>query len=142
MAWSDTELAANFWRIAQLAKIANCDILGIESNCRPSRFREFHMPTRNVNLTDHFDQFVEKEIGAGRYRNASEVMRAGLRLLEQQKREEREKLKLLRSLAAEGFKQLDQGLGIELKDEREIRSFMGKIGRGAAKKAKRHSRNN
>ncbi len=48
------------------------------------------MPTRDINLTDHFDQFVGSEIKAGRYRNASEVMRAGLRLLEQQSREDRE----------------------------------------------------
>ena len=37
------------------------------------------MPTRNVNLTDHYDQFVEGQVSAGRYQNASEVMRAGLR---------------------------------------------------------------
>ena len=61
------------------------------------------MPTRNVNLTDHFDLFVTKEIKSGRYRNASEVMRAGLRLLELRKREEEEKLKLLRSLASDAF---------------------------------------
>ena len=33
------------------------------------------MPTRNVNLTDHDDQFVESQVSAGRYQNASEVMR-------------------------------------------------------------------
>ena len=33
------------------------------------------MPTRNVNLTDHYDQFVESQVSAGRYQNASEVMR-------------------------------------------------------------------
>ncbi len=54
------------------------------------------MPTRNINLTDHYDQFVQQEIDVGRYKNASEVLRAGLRLLEQQKREDEEKLAILR----------------------------------------------
>ena len=50
------------------------------------------MPTRNVNLTDHFDRFVAGQIDSGRYKNASEVMRAGLRLLECQHEQESEKL--------------------------------------------------
>ncbi len=95
------------------------------------------MPTRNVNLTEHFDQFVAEEIEAGRYRNASEVMRAGLRLLEQQKREDHEKLKLLRSLASEAFEQLDQGQGIEIRSERQLASLVRRIGRSAASTAKR-----
>jgi antitoxin ParD1/3/4 len=98
------------------------------------------MPTRNINLTDHFDQFVAHEIEAGRYRNASEVLRAGLSLLEKQKREDEEKLKLLRALAREGFRELDQGLGIEIKDDRELAEFIHQIGRRVAKKNGARSR--
>jgi antitoxin ParD1/3/4 len=94
------------------------------------------MPTRNINLTEHFDQFVGKEIEAGRYRNASEVLRAGLRLLELQKHEEREKLKLLRSLASEAFVQLDQGQGIQVRGERQLANLVRRIGRRAAAGAK------
>lgn len=36
----------------------------------------------SVSLGDHFENFVEREISQGRYKNASEVVRAGLRLLE------------------------------------------------------------
>ena len=39
----------------------------------------------SVSLGDHFEEFVEKRIEEGRYKNASEVIRAGLRLLEEQK---------------------------------------------------------
>ena len=39
------------------------------------------MPTRNVNLTDHFDRFIEDEVTSGRFSNASEMVREGLRLL-------------------------------------------------------------
>jgi antitoxin ParD1/3/4 len=95
------------------------------------------VPTRNINLTDHFDQFVADEIEAGRYRNASEVLRAGLRLLELQKQEEREKLKLLRSLASESFAQLDQGRGIEIRGERQLADLVRRTGRRATSSAKR-----
>jgi antitoxin ParD1/3/4 len=98
------------------------------------------MPTRNINLTDHFDRFVQKEIKAGRYRNVSEVMRAGLRLLEQQTRQEQEKLILLRSLAADGFEELDQGKGITISSDRELENFMGRIGRRVISGSKRGRR--
>jgi antitoxin ParD1/3/4 len=98
------------------------------------------MPTRNINLTDHYDRFVAQQVTGGTYSNASEVMRAGLRLLEQQTREEREKLALLRSLAAEAFQQLDQGQGIAIGGERELARVIGRMGRGAAGSAKRPSK--
>ncbi len=47
------------------------------------------MPTRNINLTDHLDQFVEDRVTSGRYGNASEIVREGLRLLEQREQEDR-----------------------------------------------------
>jgi antitoxin ParD1/3/4 len=72
------------------------------------------MPSRNVSLTQELDRFVAEQVSAGRFRNASEVLSAGLRLLEQQTQEEQEKLALLRSLASEGFGELDQGQGIEI----------------------------
>jgi antitoxin ParD1/3/4 len=36
----------------------------------------------SVSLGDHFETFVEERISKGRFKNASEVIRAGLRLLE------------------------------------------------------------
>jgi antitoxin ParD1/3/4 len=98
------------------------------------------MPTRNVNLTDHYDEFVAEQITSGRYRNASEVMRDGLRLLEQQVLEERQKLALLQRLASAGFEQLDQGRGTELQGRQEIDDFLRRIGRRAAKPLRRPSK--
>lgn len=45
------------------------------------------MVTRNVVLTDHQSAFIDETVSSGQYQNASEVMRAGVRLLEQQTEE-------------------------------------------------------
>ena len=60
-------------------------------------------------------------------------MRAGLRLLEQQAQEEEKRLKVLRKLANEGFKALDQGRGIKISSEKELGEMIAKIGRRAAR---------
>jgi antitoxin ParD1/3/4 len=36
----------------------------------------------SISLGNYFDQFVSSQVSAGRYKNVSEVIRAGLRLLE------------------------------------------------------------
>jgi antitoxin ParD1/3/4 len=97
------------------------------------------MPTRNVNLTDHYDHFVESLIGSGRYKNASEVMRAGLRLLEREAKEDEEKLAALRGLAAEGFDSLDRGEGATLEGERQLADYIKYVGERAARRAVRRS---
>ncbi|EPR75692.1 hypothetical protein ADILRU_1862 [Leifsonia rubra CMS 76R] len=38
----------------------------------------------SISLDDHFTRFLSREVETGRYRSASEVVRAGLRLLEDQ----------------------------------------------------------
>lgn len=60
------------------------------------------MPTRNVSLTDALDRFVAKKVKTGRYENASEVVRAGLRTLEREEQEYKAKLAALRAAVDEG----------------------------------------
>lgn len=91
------------------------------------------MPTRNINLTEHYNHFVEEQVEAGKYKNASEVLRAGLRLLEQQTQSDEEKLTLLRKLATDGFRSLDQGRGINVSSEGRLRKVISKIGQRAAR---------
>jgi antitoxin ParD1/3/4 len=55
------------------------------------------MPTRNVNLTDELDRFVAKKVKTGRYENASEVVRAGLRTLEREEQQYEAKIAALRA---------------------------------------------
>jgi len=38
----------------------------------------------SISLGDHFENFVDESINNGRFNNASEVVRAGLRLLEEE----------------------------------------------------------
>ena len=52
----------------------------------------------SVSLGDHFDQFISTRLTSGRYGSATEVVRAGLRLLET----EEQKLETLREMIAEG----------------------------------------
>ncbi len=40
------------------------------------------MKNTSISLGDYFDQFVGNQVSVGRYKNVSEVIRAGLRLLE------------------------------------------------------------
>ena len=95
------------------------------------------MPTRNINLTDHYDHFVHNQIAVGRYKNASEVLRAGLRLLEQQAKEDEEKLAAIRGLAGEAFASLDRGEGTTLEGDQQLADFIARIGRRAAKRTAR-----
>ncbi|MGO9260080.1 MAG: type II toxin-antitoxin system ParD family antitoxin [Bryobacteraceae bacterium] len=86
------------------------------------------MPTRNVNLTEHFDRFIETGIASGRFSNASEVVREGLRLLEQSEREDQAKLEWLRAAAKEGFDQIDRGEGIEFETMDDLANYVRQIG--------------
>ena len=56
------------------------------------------MKTTTVALGAHFDEFVQSSVRGGRYTNASEVIRAGLRKLEEDER----KIAALRAAIEEG----------------------------------------
>lgn len=67
------------------------------------------MPTRNVVLTDHQATFVEQLVASGRYQNASEVLREGLRLIERLEQEEAARLVALREAAHVGIADIERG---------------------------------
>lgn len=67
------------------------------------------MPTRNVVLTEHQAHFVEQLVTSGRYQNASEVLREGLRLVERSESEHEVRLVALRDAARIGIADIEAG---------------------------------
>jgi antitoxin ParD1/3/4 len=82
------------------------------------------MPTRNVLLTEHQAKLIETLVGSGRYQNASEVLREGLRLIEQREAEDRARLKVLRKAAADGFSALDRGEFKEFESFDDLQTYL------------------
>lgn len=62
------------------------------------------MATTSIDLGEHFTDFLSQLKESGRYRNASEAVRAGLRLLEQEESENRAKIERLRQELVAGEK--------------------------------------
>lgn len=63
------------------------------------------MATRNVVLTDQQESLVNRLVASGRFQNASEALRAGLRLLEAEEAGTAE----LRARLTEGLRQAEAG---------------------------------
>ncbi|MDH6303433.1 antitoxin ParD1/3/4 [Parabacteroides sp. PF5-5] len=70
----------------------------------------------SVALGNYFEDFVESRISQGRYKNASEVIRAGLRLLE----EEENRTMALRTAIQEG---IDSGTAIGFDPKKHLQSL-------------------
>jgi antitoxin ParD1/3/4 len=73
----------------------------------------------SVSLGPYFEKFVEGRITAGRYKNASEVIRAGLRLLE----EEESKVIELREALREG---IESGIAREFNPRKHLQTLKAK----------------
>ena len=73
----------------------------------------------SVALGTYFESFVENKISQGRYKNASEVIRAGLRLLEV----EENYLSSLKSAIQEG---LDSGVATDFDPQKYLKSLKAK----------------
>jgi len=66
----------------------------------------------NVSLTPELEKLVASKVQSGRYQSASEVIREGLRLLEDQDRLRAAQLEEVRRKIQVGLDQLDRGEGI------------------------------
>lgn len=61
------------------------------------------MPARKVVLTEYQADLVERLVSSGRYQNASEVLREGLRLVEDREAQAKARIKALRDAARVGI---------------------------------------
>jgi len=89
------------------------------------------MPTRNVVLTDYQAALVERLVKSGRYQNASEVLREGLRLVETEEAEAQARLKALREAARTGIADMEAGRFRTFETAAQIDRHLGALTREA-----------
>jgi antitoxin ParD1/3/4 len=70
----------------------------------------------NVSLTPELDRFVQNRVATGRYQTASEVIREGLRLLEQQERDRDAAFEALKGKLKRAAAQAERGELVEPDD--------------------------
>ncbi|MFZ4106848.1 type II toxin-antitoxin system ParD family antitoxin [Flavobacterium sp.] len=73
----------------------------------------------SVSLGDYFENFVDNRVSEGRFKNASEVIRAGLRLLE----EEESKIIALKIAIHEG---IESGIANDFDPKKHLESLKAK----------------
>ena len=73
----------------------------------------------SISLGDYFDSFVRESISKGRFKNASEVIRAGLRLLE----EEENKVIALKKAIQDG---IESGIAHDFDPQEHLKSLKSK----------------
>jgi antitoxin ParD1/3/4 len=77
----------------------------------------------SVSLGNYFENFVDSSVSEGRFKNASEVIRAGLRLLE----EEENKAIALKNAINEG---IESGIAVNFNAKEHLESLKAKKGNG------------
>ena len=77
------------------------------------------MRNTSISLGNYFDQFVSSQVSVGRYKNVSEVVRAGLRLLE----DEESKVIILRQAIQEG---IDSGIANNFSPDKHLQELKAK----------------
>lgn len=73
----------------------------------------------SISLGNYFDKFVQSSLITGRYKNVSEVIRAGLRLLE----EEENKTIALKNAIQEG---VESGIAIDFNPKKHLKELKAK----------------
>jgi len=92
------------------------------------------MPTRNVVLSQSQHEFIESLTQSGRYQNASEVLREGLRLLQERDQTEAIKLEMLKQAVKQGWDDIAAGRYVAVTDA-QLEDFIGQLGMRAARDA-------
>jgi len=86
------------------------------------------MPTRNVVLTESQESIIEALVQSGRYQNAGEVLREGLRLVENREAEEAVKLDALRAAVDLGLASIESGDAKSFPNAESLLEYLKKVG--------------
>ncbi len=78
------------------------------------------MKNTSISLGDYFENFVRNQVSVGRYKNVSEVVRAGLRLLE----DEESKVVALKNAIQEG---INSGIAHDFDAEKNLQELKSRI---------------
>jgi antitoxin ParD1/3/4 len=85
------------------------------------------MPTRNVVLTERQEALIEVLVQSGRYQNASEIVREGLRLVENREVDQASKLQALRTAADLGIADLERGAFKQFADASSLTAHLNEV---------------
>lgn len=94
-----------------------------------------NMATRNVVLTDHQEKLIQGLVSSGRYQNASEVLREGLRLIERRESEDEARLKGLREAARVGISDVEAGRFREFGSSAELGAHLDELAHRSVRQA-------
>ena len=82
------------------------------------------MPTKNLVITDYQSQWIESLVKSGRYQNASEVMREGLRLLEERDRDFEARIAALKAQVRVGLDDIQAGRFAEFTEGENLSAYL------------------
>lgn len=95
------------------------------------------MVTRNVVLTERQEELIATLVGSGRYQNASEVLRDGLRLIELREAEDAAKLERLRGAVQLGLDDAKQGRVTRFHSPEDLKRHLDGIAERVIKRQRR-----
>lgn len=98
------------------------------------------MPTRNVVITDHQAELIDQLVKSGEYQNASEVLREGLRLVEERRAAQAAKLEALRAAVQVGIDELDRDEYIEFADAKALSTYLDELTEKTIERHKKKAR--
>lgn len=85
------------------------------------------MPTRNVVITKHQSDLIDSLVEEGRYQNASEVLREGIRLIEEREKARAAKLEALRAAVQVGIDDFDNGNYDVFENAKSLNAHLDKL---------------
>ena len=96
------------------------------------------MPT-SVSLTPHFQNLIQQLVAEGQYNNVSEVVRDGLRMIEQRREQQKIKLQALRQAVKFGSEALATGDFDTVRTKEDLKAYVQKLSDLASQRVAKES---